>query len=130
MTRRFLAHALTVSLILGAALPARAWTAQNGMRVQGSAQSITVRVAPGNGSSQIICAAADYAVERLGAAPGDALTVVVPRSARIDGRGGDEVGFRLVPGGSPSHGLLLRVSQPGTTVKIAHARKMCGDSRD
>lgn len=121
---------LATFMAIAAGLPASAWTAQNGMRVEGNAAAFTVRVTPGNGSSQIICAAADYAAERLGAAPSHAVTVIAPRSAGIDGRGGDQVGFRLSQDAAPSHGLFLRVSQPGTTVKIAHARKMCGDSRD
>jgi len=116
---------------LALATPAQAaWMAPNGMTVDGSAEDIIVNNLPGHGSSEYFCAAADYAVARLGAAPNHAVVVTRPRSGAIDGHGGEDVGFRLDAAAEANHGFFLRVSKPGVAVKIGHARQMCGTRHD
>ncbi|SIN82221.1 hypothetical protein [Vannielia litorea] len=114
-----------------AATPAAAtgWLAPNGHLVDGGPQAIVVHPVAGGSSAGIFCAAGSYAMERLGAQPADAVVVTSPRSGRIFGPGGETVGFRLDPGASPDHGLLLKVSRQGEAVSVAHARALCKEHR-
>ncbi|MGR3795481.1 hypothetical protein [Vannielia sp. SX4] len=116
--------ALVATLLATPALAA-SWLAPNGHTVDGGPQNFVVQPIAGAGSAGIFCAAASYAVERLGADPSDAVVVSTPRSGRIAGQGGETVGFRLDPGAAPDHGLILKTSRQGESVSVAHARALC-----
>lgn len=118
--------ALLAAFIATPAL-AGSWMAPNGYRVDGGPQSIVVHPLAGAGSPGIFCAAATYALDRLGAQPADTVVVTAPRSGRVFGPGGETVGFRLDPGASPDHGIFLKASRQGEAVSVAHARSLCGD---
>ncbi|WP_213546536.1 hypothetical protein [Vannielia litorea] len=119
-----------LALCLATPATAGSWMAPNGHRVDGGPQAIVVHPMAGAGSPGIFCAAATYALARLGAAPSDTVVVTAPRSGRIFGPGGETVGFRLDPAAAPDHGLFLKVSRQGEALSVAHARSLCGDDID
>lgn len=125
MKRTFLAGALA---LFAAPLAAQTFIAEGKTRVTPVANGIAVASDGGMGARGMWCAAADYAISRLGANGTERLYVVEPRP-----RGSRApVVFSLDPTGlTPQRvritGGSTRVK--GATLSVGHARSFCADFR-
>lgn len=109
---------LLLSLI---ASPALAFTARNGVEVQGSADQINVEPSAGQAAPESWCAAGDFVIRGLGLSG----TTLVYRLSPPPRRGGEGVTFSLSPEGTSERTGLLHIGTHGNAVTAAHAQMLC-----
>ena len=109
---------LVLSLI---ASPALAFTARNGVEVQGSAEQINVAPSAGQAAPDSWCAAGDFVIRGLGLSG----TTPVYRLTPPPRRGGEGVTFSLSPEGASERTGLLQIGPHGNGVSAAHAQALC-----
>ena len=109
---------LVLSLI---ASPALAFTARNGVEVQGSADQINVEPSAGQAAPESWCAAGDFVIRALGLPGSTPLYRLTPPPRRA----GETVEFSLSPEGASERTGLLQLGQSDASLSAAHAQALC-----
>ena len=123
-----LAAALAALLAMGAAAPAAAYLADNGLPVVRAADgTILVGARGGAAGRDFFCAAGDYA-RRLGAAPGSQVILLARPAPAAVFNGARTARFAVRASGG--RGTLLTVrTRPGESMSVAHAYQLCAMDR-
>jgi hypothetical protein len=104
MTLRIALSALTLGAALCTGLPAQAYIASNGLRVQSvSPTDFVVAFGGRPAASSFWCAAGDFVVRRLGLPPGTRVFRLSPPPRR----GGEGIRFSLSPEGAQDRGVQV-----------------------
>ena len=109
---------LLLSLI---ASPALAFTARNGVEVQGSADQINVEPSAGQAAPESWCAAGDFVIRELGQPATTPLYRVTPPPRRA----GEGVTFSLLPEGATDRTGLLLLGDRDASLSAGHAQALC-----
>lgn len=115
-------YILLLSLL---ATPAMAFTARNGVEVQGSAEMIEVQPSPGQAAPQSWCAAGDFVMRGLGLAASTRVYRLTPPPRR----GGEGVSFSLSPEGAAERTGLLTLGPSDGSLSAGMAQALCQSGR-
>ncbi|MCT8329484.1 hypothetical protein [Albidovulum sediminis] len=108
-------------LALTLALPAQAFTAQNGLLVQPDGSGFTVPWRGRSGASDFWCAAGDYAIRVLHLNPAE----VIYRASPPKRGAGEAVRFTLDPAQSAEKSGLFVLGAKGGGITAGHAQSLC-----
>jgi hypothetical protein len=108
-------------LALTLALPAQAFTAQNGLLVQPDGSGFTVPWRGRSGASDFWCAAGDYAIRALRLNPAE----VIYRASPPKRGAGEAVRFTLDPAQSAAKTGLFVLGAKGGGITAGHAQSFC-----
>ena len=114
-------------VLLSIPFEAAAFRADNRVEVTPSGQDFIVQEGGGFGARGMWCAAADYALDVLGAPATARVYVTQPRRTPRD-----PVAFSLDPGTiRPTSFMIVGTSlrQPGANLLVGHAMSFCADAR-
>ncbi|RVW00001.1 hypothetical protein EKE94_02130 [Mesobaculum littorinae] len=123
------AAAITCATVLAATPALAGFQAENALYVEPAGNtSFDVPYRGGRaGASDFWCAAGDYVIRGLNAAPGTRIW----RVSEPPRRSGQGIRFSLSPDGAASRsGLLTLFGQGDASLSAAHARALCEASRD
>lgn len=87
---------------------------------------------PGTSGRAYFCAAGDYAQRRLNARNSDSVVLVEPNGSSRAIDGGRSAVFEVRPQAEATRevAVLVRMNRAGDSLAVAHARALCGDSRN
>ncbi|MCR8725436.1 hypothetical protein [Frigidibacter sp. ROC022] len=112
-------------LSLAAALPAAAFTAENGLVVSSNGGVISVPFRGKSGATDFWCAAGDYVIRGLHMAP----TTRVWRLSEPPRGSGEGIDFALSPDGAASSTGLAKLGGDPASLTAAHAQSFCKRGR-
>ncbi|MEW9919444.1 hypothetical protein AB2B41_07510 [Marimonas sp. MJW-29] len=127
--RRLLISALSGVLLAGP-LQAQTFRAENGVIVTPVAGGFEISSGGGQGARGMWCAAADYALDVLGAGGFDRIYIAQGRRLAFGERG--PVRFTMDPTGLTPRRVLvvgMSLSAPGSNLSVDHALLFCQDAR-